>query len=246
MRKVAADLYVIPPRPPEEAPSAARAAAGERADVKRLVTAGTWLAVAAGALQIVVHFVNAATFAFSELDVNEEHNIFTWANSSAILAVAVAASLAALLGEERRRQLLALAVCTTFLSVDEAVVLHENITFAVLGALDLGDVYDSVLWPILYLPLLLLTAVLLLRVGRPASPRGRRCVLVGLALLAFSVFLEIVSTPWSTERNLIHTIEGGFEETAELAGWILIATGLAALVAQPLERSSRITRLSRS
>ena len=92
----------------------------------------------------------------------------------------------------------------------------------------------------------LLAAVLLLRVSESAPARGRRCLSVGLGLLVVSVFLELVSAPSSTDRNVIHTLEGGLEEAAELAGWILIATGLASLLAQPFERRSRITRVGQS
>ena len=242
---MAADLYVIEPLPAEEAASAQRAFRDAPPLTERLITAGIWLAVAAAALEGVLHFVNAATLRTEHLDVNAEHTIFTWANSCAILACTVAAVLGILFGAPKPRLLLAVALCTAFASIDETVVLHENITLGVLDAVDVGHVYDSVLWPILYLPLLLVTAVLFLRVSDSAVDRGRRCMLVGLGLLAFAVFLEFVSAPWSTGQNAIHTIEGGFEETAELAGWILVATGLASLLAQPFERRSRITRISR-
>jgi hypothetical protein len=203
------------------------------------------LAVVAAVCEGVLHFVNAATLESTRLDLNEEYTLFTLANSWAILACATAATLAALLGLRHRRKLIALAVCLTFFSADESLVLHERVTAELLATLGLGDVYDSVVWPVLYLPLLLTVAVLLLLVGESAPTRGRQCVRAGLALLAFAVFLEIVSAPWSTGRSVVHTVEGGFEEMAELAGWILIATGLASLVVLP-ERRFRITRVSRS
>lgn len=45
-----------------------------------------------------------------------------------------------------------------------------------------------------------------------------------------SVAVEVLSAPWSTGSNLVHSIEGAFEEGAELAGWMTIATGLTAIV----------------
>lgn len=242
---MAADLYLIEPLPPEEETGAARAEAAAR-PVDRLVTWGVWAAVTVALTQGIVHFLNAATIEAHQLDVNEEHNVFTWANSGVILVGSLAACVTVLLGaQQHRRELLALALCMAFISFDETVVLHENIAFAILGAFDIGDVYDSLFWPILYSPLLAGTALLLVRVAGSAVPRARRCVLVGLGLLGLAVLLEIVSTPWSTDRNVVHTIEGGFEEMAEIGGWILITTGIASLAALPFERRSRITRLSR-
>lgn len=240
---MAADLYLIEPLPAE----GAERAPGDRPDedplVERVVTAGVWFAAVAATLQLVGHFANAATVDSPHLDVNVEHNVFTWANSCAILGVAIAAGMAILLDAPRKRLLLALACLTAFFAVDEAVVLHENVTFALLGEVGLGDVWDSVVWPLLYLPLLGTAVALLLVISRSAPARGRRCIHAGLALLALALLLEIVSTPWSVDRNPIHTVEGGFEETAELAGWILIATGVAALAARPHERRGQIRRV---
>ena len=91
---MAADLYVIEPLPPEEAARVSHAHGGVRPLTERLVTAGIWLAVAAAALEIVLHFANAVTFQTNHLDVNAGHTIFTWANSYAILACSIAAGLA--------------------------------------------------------------------------------------------------------------------------------------------------------
>jgi hypothetical protein len=240
---MAADLYVIEPLPDGEEPGALRKQPDAHPVAERLTTAGIWVAVIASTLQLVGHFANAATIDSPHLDANVEHNLFTWVGSCAVLFVAVAASVAVLLDAPRRRLLIALAAVTAFFAADEAVVLHENIAFGILGAVGLGDVWDSVLWPLLYLPLLVGTVVALLVVAREAPARGRRCIHVGLGLLAFALLLEIASTPWSVDRNPIHTVEGGLEETAELAGWILIATGIAALGARPLARHARIRRI---
>lgn len=241
---MAADLYLIDPLPAEEAAGAARADIVAPAFEDRLITAGVWLAVTAGILLALVHFVNAATVATPHLDANGEHNILAWASSCAALAVAIGAGLAWLAGASRPRLLLGVVACTIYLSVDEAIVLHENITWGVLGLFGIPDVYDSIVWPLLYMPLLLTTALLLVRVSDRAPARGRLTVLHGLACLGFALVLEAASTPWSNDRNLVHTIEGGFEESAELAGWILIATGVATIALEVLRRLYRKTRLS--
>jgi hypothetical protein len=63
--------------------------------------------------------------------------------------------------------------------------------------------------------------------NRPADIRWQAGV--GVALLGAAVALEVVSAPWSTtEWSLVHTIEGGFEEAAEQAGWTLLASAVMA------------------
>jgi len=42
------------------------------------------------------------------------------------------------------------------------------------------------------------------------------------------VVLEAATWPWSTTDNLVHILEGGVEEAAEMTGWILIAVSLTA------------------
>jgi hypothetical protein len=44
-----------------------------------------------------------------------------------------------------------------------------------------------------------------------------------------AVAAEVLSAPISTGENWPVTLERAFEEAAELAGWILIATGLTAI-----------------
>ncbi|MBA2461319.1 MAG: hypothetical protein H0V45_06080 [Actinobacteria bacterium] len=51
--------------------------------------------------------------------------------------------------------------------------------------------------------------------------------------------MEVASAPWADGQNLIHTIEVGFEETAEFAAWTLIATAMAALAARTIAAAAR-------
>jgi hypothetical protein len=54
-------------------------------------------------------------------------------------------------------------------------------------------------------------------------------IFVGLGCLVVAVVLEVVFARLSVEEGLGHTIEGGFEEAAEIVGWITIATSLTAI-----------------
>jgi hypothetical protein len=54
-------------------------------------------------------------------------------------------------------------------------------------------------------------------------------VLLALALLGAAVVIEIVTAPFSVDDRWPHDAGGAVEEGAELAGWLLLAAGLAAI-----------------
>jgi hypothetical protein len=206
-----------------------------RSTTDRILAAGRVAAIAGVTFQTVAHFVNASFFDTRVLDANSEGSVPTWANTAAIFAAAFACGLHALLSAEHRRLFVALAAILAFLSLDEMTVVHERVANQAVGLGGLDPVWDSVVWPALYGPLLATLLVLFFAAARagPAAPGGY--VVFGAALLIAAVLLEILSAPVSTGSNWAHTLEGGFEEAAELGGWIAIATGLTAIALAQVE-----------
>lgn len=200
----------------------------------RLLSTGLVLAIVGAVTQGLLHAVNALTLASDNLDANSEKNVFSWASSVATFGVAFGALLAGVAGASRHRLLFALAACAVFLSLDDAIGLHERISLELLERLSLSDSYDSVVWPALYSPLLVLLVLLLRIVAAETQPRVRRFYVWGVALLALAIVLELVSAPWSTGENAAHLVLGGIEESAELAGWILLSTATAVLAAREI------------
>jgi len=198
-----------------------------RALVGRLLRTGIVLAATAPLLQLVLHLVNGVTIQSSILDANSEGNPFVWASTVAAFSVALCALIGGLAHRVQVRLLLSLAASIAFLSLDDAVVLHERIAAKVLGLAGLSVTYDSVLWPALYLPLLALTALLLFSIARGQPEQIRRLFYAGLALLLLAVVAEATAAPWSDGRNTVELVVGGIEESAELAGWILLASAMA-------------------
>jgi hypothetical protein len=197
--------------------------------MSRLLLSGSLLAVGAVTLQTASHLLNAAFIGSPHLDANAEGNAPTWANTAVVFSGAFVCALRGLLIRRRRGMFLALAALLAFLSLDEMASVHERIAGHVLNVVGLPIVWDSVLWPALYAPLLGGVFVLLLAAARAAPARAGRCILFGLTLLAVAVVAEVVSAPASTDPNLVHTLEGAVEEGAELGGWITIATGLTVI-----------------
>jgi len=197
--------------------------------VSRVVYGGWILAALGGGGLLVLHLVNAFTLDHPLLDANREGTVWTWASVVATFTVAVGAGLR-FIGVSTERGLYgALALSAAFLSLDDLTALHERLAGLAVRILRLSDAWDSVLWPAFYAPLMLAIVLILERVtrNRPADIRWQAGV--GVALLGAAVALEVVSAPWSTtEWSLVHTIEGGFEEAAEQAGWTLLASAVMA------------------
>jgi hypothetical protein len=195
----------------------------------RLLRATIWAAAGCVAIQTVVHAANAALGGNDYLSVNGERNPVAWSHSALIFAAAFVCAVRAAAATERRRTFAALAAILVFLSLDEMLVVHERLAAEALELLELPAVWDSVLWPVLYLPLLGVLLAGLVNVARSTASNGGRFVLAGLGLLAGAVAVEVLAAPLSTGENGAHAVAGALEEGAELAGWLVLAGGLAAL-----------------
>jgi hypothetical protein len=200
--------------------------------------AGVYLTLTAVAVQSVLYALNVAFSAdIQAIDVNAEHTLFAWLASVEIFAAALACMLLAVSGLARKGFLLTLAGLIAFLSLDEAVAIHERIGLRVVALLDVSPSWDSVIWPILYVPLLLTVLILLVLESRRGPQLTSVLVLAGLGCLAAAVGAEVISFPFSTgEGGISHAIEGAAEEALELGGWGLIATGLLSWFAEPGQR----------
>lgn len=200
----------------------------------RILAVGTFIAIGAAVVLIVVNTVNVLLLdsRFAQFAASEEHTTFTWAASSATFTAAFVAALhvVARLGDARLYA--ATAVVLAFFSLDDTLEIHERLGDR------LGDVVDAPAdlgnraWMIVYAPLLAAAFALLWFVSRRMAAPIRRYALAGLGLLLVGVVLEGAGI-W-TNRLLEdgtptpHRLRAGIEEAAELSGWILIATALTA------------------
>lgn len=235
---------------PQLRAAAARMATGpinERTVGKLLVGAGIALALVAGAVQSVAHLTNELVLdgRVYHFNADGEGTAFAWAASVAIFAGGFAALIGtlALTGRARRRAL-ALGAVLVFLSLDEIVQIHERLGTAVgKDLLGLPGWADVRLWLVIYLPLLLATLVLLLRVSQDADEWSRRSVRGGVGLLVAAIGIEALGllTKWLEERgtDLPDVLRITVEEATELAGWILIATGLTGAMVAALLRAGQ-------
>lgn len=206
----------------------------------RTLRAAIVVAVVGVIVQTIAHLTNAFAFdgEYLQLDADAEGTAFAWASSVAVFSGALAAFLHALFWEEKRLSLLIAALLLAFLSLDEIIQVHERIGLLVGGDLLGFEDYVAVrLWLVLYAPLLIVLAVLLLGASELLPDDATRTLRYGLAALVTAIALEGVGLPtkWLKDEFAVawpDTLRIAAEEAAELSGWILISASLIAGVCE--------------
>lgn len=217
-------------------------------DVARRVTViGIRLAMVAVSIQTALYLIDAALPGSRRLlDADDDGSAYSWIAVTATAAAALAAFLLAALLRERQRRFYPLAALVAFLSLDDMVQIHEDL--GRLARIPGVDYSERLVWPILYLPILVATFVLLETIARATTEPLRRLIRLGLALLVAAVVLEVAAFALLVDDGLtrltaVYILEVAVEEAAELAGWIAIATALTAILASRLVRIGSQARL---
>ena len=204
---------------------------GFSSSAARLLALGSWLAVSSFVVLAITHLA-VYDREVKTLNADEEANLWTWASSGATFAAAVGALVLLTVRPAAIRPLAVLAVAVFFLSLDDAIGLHERIVHEHVGSIGPIDEGARVVWPILYLPMLVAVFGLIWTLASVVPrPAGRRLRL-GLLLLAGAILAELVAAAiiqvGYDHFSFVYNVEVAVEEGAELSGWMLIATGLLA------------------
>jgi hypothetical protein len=152
------------------------------------------------------------------LDSVADGGVFGAVGDASLAAAAVAAWAVLVRVRPTGAAAVALPPLLTFLAVDKTFRLHDHVPH----------------WLVVYLPLLLAAFVCLVVVGLLLSPRCLRLVVAGLALLAGSFLIHLYgewflsavgaspTTGWPVQ------LKAAVKHGSEVAGWLVIALGLAA------------------
>jgi len=149
------------------------------------------------------------------LDSNADGAILERLGDAALLAAAVAAAFLAA-HPPRRATTVGLSLLLAFLAVDRLVGLHEEVSH----------------WRVLYLPIVAATLLALAAVAGDLRPAGVRLLLGGILLLAFSFVLHELGA-WLMVRlgaapdGWAYQLKVGVKHGTEVAGWLLVALGIA-------------------
>jgi hypothetical protein len=155
------------------------------------------------------------------VDLDLEANLPAWWSSLVLVAVAgacLAMSLLARAGGRRDRRWLLAAAGFLGLSLEEVAQVHEEVGLLVGGSEERVSV-----WPLVYLPVLALGAVVLVRCMRDLSRPQRLMVGIGLALYAVAIAAETAAISVETRGSE----EVLVEENAEMLGTSLVLLALA-------------------
>ena len=203
----------------------------------RLLRFGLAIAAITVTAQAVAHVVGVQLLddRYLHLNADDELGLPAWVSSSATFAAAFGAFLLALLEERVDASLLVLAGMLAFFSLDDAIGVHERLGENVADELGYGETAQRLIWPVLFLPLFAVAAILLVRTAGRLPEQLAGLVYLGLGLLLLALAAELVSSVVyelaDVERgSWPDTVEVVVEESAELGAWILIATALLAAV----------------
>lgn len=164
---------------------------------------------------------------------NEEAVIPSWFASSLLLLCAVALPFAATRLPHLRTRFLLLAAVFVALSVDEAAVLHERATGALLSLSSGSSEGDQPVWIIAALPLVAAVGWYLLPVLRALpAPVAKRWWGAVAAYLGGAVVVEIVFNVFvGADAGTAYHLGVGLEEGLEMLGVLLFLDGLLLLAA---------------
>lgn len=198
-------------------------------------------------LQTAAHLVLGVALDRELWNVNGERTVPVLVGATALLVAAAGSARLARLGPLPRRRGLGVAAVLVLLAVDEVAVVHERVGYRAAEVLGLSGSWDSVLWPLAYVPLLGGVLLLLWQAAGRLEHDGRRLLRTGLALLVTAVALEVLSAPFSTEQTaagLVHALEGAVEEACEVLGWGAVA--IAGLFGRPASGRRDTSSVSRA
>lgn len=172
-------------------------------------------------VQTALHLLTIGRSDLYWLNVNNEFTVPSLVAGLTIAATAVGCRAAAVSGVVERRFATPLFWILVFFALDELLSIHERVGGRGAALVGLSNDWDSMLWPVFYLPLLGLVFVGLLRFSGSAPPAAARLIRTGLGLLVLAVVLEVLSAPFSTRETaagLVHALEGAVERRSSSRG----------------------------
>lgn len=199
----------------------------------RAVTLLLALGIGAAVLFTVLHVANSLAFdgRFAWLDLGVEGGPATWTSASITFGAAYVALLHGVSVRDRRLLYVLLALVLAYVSLDDAVAVHEAVSRRV-GDLGLPAYLSHRIDFVFLLPVYLTGGILLLKLSRIVSARPAYLLRLGLVVLVISILIDEV-----VEQGLEFVIgEGpstadsiriGFEEGIEVVGWTLVTAAMA-------------------
>ena len=167
-------------------------------------------------------------------NLDHERNIPTWYASSTLFVCCTLLTFIGLTervhGSRRVKYWFGLALIFMFLSVDEAVSLHEVFTIPLRNSLNLTSVFHFS-WVIVYLPLAAIVGVAYLRFLGHLEPATRwRFITAGALFVGGALGMEMLAGIYTASHgttNLVYAMFATTEEVLEMTGIAVFICALA-------------------
>ena len=189
--------------------------------MRRALIVCALVGVACVVAQAVLHFLDMWLWdwRYSELDAGSGSGIFEIVGKFALVVATAAVWTLVAAGGPERRSRLTLALLMSFLVVDGMFTLQAHF---------------GQYWPVVYLPILAPTGVLLWRLAALQQPEPRRYIRAAVLLLGLSPFGEkvlgrILAHLGQAPGDTLYELKVVVTQSCELLGWILLASGLVAV-----------------
>ena len=196
-----------------------------------MLSIGVGIAVAGVALQTITTHLAVFRSTIGLFNADDEGSLWNWAGAGATLAAAVALLVLIALRPVGAVPFRALAAIATYMSLDDAIGLHERAVHKHVHSLGPIQKGARVIWPVFYLPLLAAAFVLIWTLGAVIPRPSGRLLRIGLFMLVAAVAAEEIAAVIVQEGqghlSIPYNLEVVIEEGLELAGWMIIAHGPA-------------------
>ena len=193
---------------------------------------GWSIALLACAVQTAAYLTNELVLdtGFHQLNAAVDGTLFAWANTLAIVSVAVLVIAAAVRGLMRPSRAAVLAVGLGLLAVDDATGAHDWMRGFRMSSLPGPPRTAGAVALGAFALLLAIVFVLLWGESGRAPVRAKAMVRAGLVALAFAVVTRLVGAVFGrheTYDDVVRAIGVAVEQGLDLGGWILVAAGYA-------------------
>lgn len=183
-------------------------------------------------MQTAVYLTNELVLdtRFHQLDAAADGTLFAWANTLAIVSVAVMVVAAGASGVMRPSRSALLGLGLGLLAVDDATGAHDRMRGFRMSALPGPPRTAEAVALAAFALLLAIVFVLLWAESGRAPVRAKAMMRAGLVALAFAVVTRLVGAAFGrheTYDDVVRAVGVAVEQGLDLGGWLLVAAGYA-------------------
>jgi len=189
------------------------------------------IAVLACAVQTAAYLTNELMLdgRYHQLNVAADRTVFGWANTFAIVLLAVLVALVAGRRLTRPWHAAVLVLGLGLLAVDDATGTHDRLRDLRVESIPGPSEAPAAIALVAFAALLAVVFLVLWTESGQVSADARRLIRVGLLALASAVLLRVIGAAFARETfgESVRALGVAVEQGLDFVGWIMVATGFA-------------------